>query len=347
MCFVIDGSTGQRLIDETTREPVYGVTSFAVSAVGFGKEIYFVNASTAVNGNGTNPFQAPIEEGDLVEGPDGLFYELETFTDPDNAVLGAAYRGSDGFTSNATLRRWTIFFATVAAGPFNIATPTSIQFLFPCFYRLNRAIFDGFLLAKKDGERPQLSVATDSEPGKALVAANDGLVGAIRSIKDVGVVVKLDAHTLNFTAPNAITTNAGGGVVNVSAKGDKGPIGLPFNQGPQGPTGAAGFGYSVQNTFELSPETGDTITAVGPVSLSFTVNWTAVAPPLVPTIPRTYAHVTGGWGTINGFNPAGAERIHIDELVDVDQDRTRITVRIEPAPNLSNTTLKAFMGASQ
>jgi hypothetical protein len=344
-CFIIDDSTGQRLIDPLTKKSVFGLASFQTAAVGITKEVHFVNASTSVNGNGTNPFQAPLEEGDILQGPDGLFYEVVSFTDPDNAVLGAAFLGTDGFIANPVYRRWQLFLFTTGGGLFTLTTPTTLRFIFPCFFRIDRAIFDGYLFIKRNGERPQLPVASATEAGKAFLAATGGLVGSFRSIKDSSVIVESDVHTVNFASGGA--TDAGSGVANVSVPGATGPQGDPTDKGPDGPTGPAGFGYSLLNPFELSIETGDTTTAAGPVTLSFTQNWGTGTPALAPLVGRRYAHVSGGWATINGFAPAGFERIHIDNLIDIDNDNTRITMRIEPDTNLSATTLKCFMGASQ
>jgi len=354
ICFFVNGSTGQRLIDETTRESVYGRLTFSSASIGGGKTVNYVNASTSVNGGGSNPFTAPLEAGDLLEGPDGLFYEIVTITDPDNAVLGSAYRGVDAPILNPTFRRWLALLFTVTGGAFNLATPTPVQFVFPGFFRLDRAIFDGLLLLKKDGERPQLPIATSAVPGKALLAADGGLVGSFRTIKDAGSSVGSDIHTLNFAFGGA--TNAGGGIANVAVAGAQGATGPGANQGPQGNSGPAGFGYSLQNTFEAGPESADTITApAGPKSESFTHDWTApsstptltTGPLLVPPQARAYAHVTGGWSVINGFQPLGYERIHIDGLTNVDDKRTRIDYRIQPDPFTSNTTIQCFMGASQ
>jgi len=348
VCFLINSTTGQRLIDEVTREPVYGQLTFSTASIGGGKEVHFVNASTSVNGNGTNPFGAPLVEGDIVEGPDGLFYEVDTIDDPDNAILGAAYRGLNDFISNPVFRRWQTFLFTVSGGVFNLTTSTSIQFIFPSFFRIDQAVFDGLLLIKRDGERPQLPVATDAAEGKALLAVDGGLVGSFRTIKNAGSSIGSDIHTLNFTVGGA--TNAGSGVAAVSVGGAQGPAGAGANQGPDGPTGAAGFGFSLQNTFEVGPESSDTSGLGGsPASVSYTHDWTAPSstPTLAPGSPRSYAHVTGGWSIINGFWPGGFERIHIDSLTIDGANNTRIIYRVEPAPNLSNTTIQCYMGASQ
>jgi len=350
-CFVVNATTGQRLIDETTREPIYGLLTFSTAFIGAGEEIHFVNASTSVTGNGTNPFGSPLQKGDAVQGADGLFYEIVNIIDPDNATLGAAYRDADDFVTSPPFQRWLIFFFDSSGGVFNLVAPTDVQFVFPSFYRLDRAIFDGLLLIKADGERPQLPSATTSTLGKALLAVDGGLVGAFRTIKYGTSVIGNDIHTLNFV--NGGATNAGSGVVAVSVPGSQGATGPAANQGPKGPTGAAGFGYSVNNSFENGPESGDTVTAGGIVTVSFTNDWTASTPTLtsgpllLPPQVRTYAHVSGGWSIINGFSWGGYERIHINDITTVDDDRTRISYSIQPDGNQSNTTIACFMGASQ
>jgi hypothetical protein len=348
ICFVIDGTTGQRITDANSGEPVYGITSFAEADMGVGKEVHFVNASTSVNGDGTNPFVAPLEAGDIVEGPDGLFYELLSIADPDNAVLGAAYQGVDGFVSNTDFRRWTLFFFTASGGPFNISVPTSIQFIFPCFFRVDRAIFDGYLLIKKDGERPQLPLATAATAGRSTLAVDGGLIGSVRTVKDSSLTVKLNAHTFNFVNNGASNPFPGSGVAHVSVPGEPGPVGPGANQGPPGPSGAASFGYSNNNKFEPSVNSSTTV-ATSPFDaiVSFTQNWTVATPALAPMVPRTYAHVNGGWSFIDGPSNNGWERLHIDELTDVSADETRITMRIQIDPFTSNTVVAGFMGASQ
>lgn len=348
ICFIINGETGQRIIDDNSREPIFGITSFAEVDLGVGKEVHFVNASTAVNGNGTNPFVAPLEADDIIEGPDGLFYELLSISDPDNAVLGAAYQGADDFVSNTNFRRWTLFFFTSGGSPFNISSPTSIQFIFPCFFRVDRAIFDGYLLIKKNGERPQLPLATDSSAGKATLAVDGGLVGSIRTIKDGTIIINLDAHTLNFVNNGASSPFPGSGIANVSVPGAQGPTGPGANEGAPGPSGASSFGYTNNNSFEPGP-TSPTTSTTNPLDaiVSFTQNWTAATPALAPLTPRTYAHINGGWSFISGPSGQGWERLHIDELVDVSADETRITVRIQIDPFISGTEVAGFMGASQ
>ena len=343
-CFVVNATTGERLVN-TTREPVFGRISFTSGSLGGGVEIQFVNASTSVNGGGTNPFQAPLQEGDLVQGPDGLFYEVEEFVDPDNAVLGAAFQGTSGSAFGAAYRRWLLFLFTVSGGPFALPGSTPIQFLFPGFFRMDRAVFDGTLYLKRNGERPQLPVATTAIPGKALLAIDNGLVGSFRIIKNAGAVAGNDIHTLNFAFGGA--TNAGGGVANVAVPGAPGAAGPGSNQGPDGPTGEAGFGYSLNNAYDVGPETGTTGAAVGPVSVTHTTNWTTTAPNFSVEVPRSYAHVTGGWNTIDGFQFFGFELVSITEIAPVDGNSTRITYRIDPLPNTSITTVAAFQGACQ
>lgn len=342
-CLVINASTGQRIVD-TNDDPVFGRVLFISGTNGVGKQIQFVNASVNVNGNGTNPFTVPLEAGDLVLGPDGLYYEILSITDPDNAVLGTAFQGTSGSVFDTPYRRWVMFTYTVAGGPFAISSPTDIQFLFPCFFRVDRAIYDGLLYIKRSGERPQVPIASSTVAGRALLATTNGLVGSVRTVKSASAPIGNDFHTFNFSFGGA--ANAGGGVVNVSVAGATGAAGPPANQGPTGPTGQAGFGYSLNNQYEAGPESGTTFAAVGSVTVSYTVNWTTTPPNFTPMVPRSYAHAYGGW-SIFTIDSVGYERFNIDTITTVDANTTRIQYTIQPDSNFTVSTIGAFQGACQ
>jgi len=335
ICFIVDGATGQRIIDETTREPVYGELSFTSGTAGVGKEIQFTTALTSVSGNGTNPFQTPLAEGDIVLGPDGLYYELASFVDPDNAELGAAFAGTSGSVFDTGFRRFLVSFFTVAGGAFVLpATPArTVQALFPCFFRTDRAIFDGLLLIKREGERPQLPAATSSTPGKALLAATGGLVGSVRTIKDGGSAIGTDIHTLNFV--NGGASDAGGGVANISVQGATGAPGPSSDVGPTGPSGGAGPGYAVNNAFEGSGPS--TVTGGTPSSISFTFDFSSTAP-IITNVEYLY----GGFA---GFDAPQVQRTYeITNIQIIPPSSGRIDGQVS---NGSGTTFELFLGASQ
>jgi len=343
-CSVIATATGYRLTDTVSGEPVYGVLGYQDGTIGGAKEIRFVNASTAITGNGTNPFVSPLAVGDLVSGPDGLFYEIASITDANTASIGSAYRGASSSIFNAAYRRWELSLYTVTGGSYTLSTPTSIQFLFPGFFRTDRAIFNGELLFKRNAVTPPVPSSGATVPGKALLAVENGLAGAVRRVLNSGITAGINIHTLNFVYGGA--TDGGGGVVNVSVVGAQGPAGEDSNPGPQGPTGPSGFGYNVNNTFELGPLTIATATDNLDKTESHTVNWTTQSPAFAPLSPRSYAHTNGGFAELQ-ISSWGGEYLDIDSITAVSQNETRIVYRVVRTPYATGTRISCFLGASQ
>lgn len=334
--FVVNATTGERLIESGSRLIVLGRLSFTSGTAGVGKEIRFTNASTAVDGNGTNPFQAPLEEGDIVLAPDGKYYEIETFTDPNNAVLKVAYQGpgAPDVAIDAPFRRFTLDFERVDGTPVTPPDSPEIRFLFPTYFRADRAIFDGLLLIKRDGERPVLPSASETEEGKFLLAVDGGLVGSIRTIRDNGSAVGNDFHTLNFLSGGA--TDAGGGVANVAVPGATGPPGTPANQGPDGPSGDAGPGYTATNAtlFEGSAFSSTPT----PTSVSFSVDFSVVE--------ATFSAINNLWGGWSGFD--GHATLNLYEITDITQTGpTTGRIDAEFGPGVQNARFKVYLGAAQ
>lgn len=275
IAFLIDELTGNRIVDETNPSvatpsltPIYGRITYSTGPNGAGKQINFVPSSDDVTGNGTNPFVAPLQQGDLLLAPDGKFYELETITGPDDAVLGSAYQGSTaGFVDNTTYRRFTLSFFNTA-GVYSIPTAKTIRLSFPAFIRLDQSVFDGLLYMRKSAELPPIADATTAVVGKVLqgtTGANAGTVSAENNTSPVGA----NFHTLNFTVPGS-AINAGGSVANVSVIGLQGPAGADSNVGPQGNTGPNGYGYTLQVLHKKSPPV--VAPGVGSFSYDFSVD---------------------------------------------------------------------------
>lgn len=330
-CFIVNDLTKQRLVNAAD-EPVYGELTFTSGSNGVGKAITFSNASTSVTGGGTFPFQVPLQAGDLILAPDGKYYELRTIIDPDTATLGAAFQGVSGVVIDTLFRRFTLTFFTVVGGAFSISASTPIRFLIPTFFRADRAIFDGSLLLKQDGERPPLPSATQATAGKALLAATGGLVGSIRTIRNNSLPIGNDIHTLNFQFGGA--TDAGSGVANVAVNGATGPTGPSAADGPTGPSGAAGLGFSTNVPFASSAFSATPT----PVTISFTFDF-------APTISNI-EHLFGGFSGFDGKSPL--ETVKITSLAPISATEGRIIGDIAltgAGPSLSR--FKLFLGAMQ
>ena len=331
MCFVINEATGERIVDATTEDPVFGRLDFSFGTVGFGRQIIFTNASTSITGVGS-PFQAPLAEGDIVLGPDGNYYEISEFIGLNEAVLGAAFQGISGSVTNTSYRRFTLVLLTVSGGTFTLPTATEMRFLFPAFFRTDRAIFDGTLFLKKNGERPPVELATESVLGKALIASSGGLVGSFRTIKDSGSSIGNDFHTLNFQSGGA--ADAGGGVATVSVAGLQGPPGPSADVGPDGPSGGAGPGYSTNNTFESSTFS----TTPTPSAISHTVDFAFTAPSLT-----NISHLFGGF---SGFDwGAVGQTVEITSITTPGATIGQIVGSL--GPGATNARFKLFLGAMQ
>lgn len=334
VCFVVNADTGQRIIN-SNREPVYARLSYVTGTLP-GTEIRFFEALTQVDGNGTNPF-ATLQEGDIVLAGDGLFYEVETITDSDNAILGSPYQGTSASVFGTDYRRFSLTFETEADGAYLFPStgPTNIQFVFPAYFRLDRSIFDGFLMIKRDGEAPQVPEATSLVAGKALLEVPAGLAGSVRTILSTSTQVGTDIHTLNFTTPGSVS-DAGNGVANISVVGPTGPAGAPAGTGPTGPGGSAGRGYSSNNAFEFIDWTP---TNSAPIIFSDTFDF-STGSPIISQIEFLY-------GGIAGFDaPRVRQRYQITEITEVSATVGRISARIDPGDATFPQRFGLFLGAA-
>jgi hypothetical protein len=304
ICFLIDETTGNRIVDEVSPtatapslSPVFGRLTYSTGSNGPGKQINFTQASTTVSGGGTNPFVAPLQQGDLIRGVDGLYYELRTITGPDNAVLASAYRGNTGFVVDTIYRRYTLSFFS-AAGAYSILTARHIRFSFPAFFRQTRNVFDGWLYMRRTADLPLPPVATTSVVGRVLRATDGANTGTV-SAENSGTPIGSNFHTLNFTTGGA--SNTGGGVASVSVPGPIGPAGPDSDVGPQGPQGNAGAGYNLSAVFQRS------VDYVAPlVAQSFSNDFNATHG------FTSLAAVTGGFARLN--IPAGFTAVTIDSI---------------------------------
>lgn len=343
VCFVVNSISGERVIDATSREPIHGALTSTSGSIPGGREIVFTQALDTVSGiNG--PFQAPLEEGDLVLGADGLFYAVETILTPNSATLASAYQGASANVDGAAFRRFTLSFLEASGAPFNLVNSAgpvvSIQFSFPSFFRTDRAIFDASLFLKRNGERPALPPASTSEEGTFLLAVDNGLVGTVRTIKNGSTIIGNDYHTVNFVFGGAVAAPGQPGVANVSVAGPPGAPGPSQNQGPTGPIGLPGPGYSVNVPYDDSTGFNGSPAVAGPFS-----HTQSFGPSPMPNVVVAY----GGWGGLDA-----AQTAIIRELFNVTiGPADTITIDADwansfggPLPG-NNIATKLFVGGSQ
>lgn len=298
-CFVTNVLTGGRLIDTTTptsviptHEPVFGRLDYTAGNIGALKTVTFTTASSSVTGGGTGPFSAPLAEGDLLEGPDGNYYAVQSIIDPDTAMLSTAFQGASGPIVDPGYQRFTLSFFT-SAGAYAVPAGTSIKFTFPAFARADQAIYDGLQALKIDAEIPDPVAATSTLAGKVREAAVGSQAGTVRNAQSGGVPVGGgNYHTLNFTSPLTVATPLGPGQIGIVVPGAVGPPGAPANDGPPGPTGSAGAGFSIANPFRKSP------LITGPAAASYTEDFSL---PPGPNAITTVRMLTGGLAYMDWF----------------------------------------------
>lgn len=257
VCFIIDNTTGQRIVDPGNN-PIYGRLAFLAGAIA--GTIAFQNAQTAIIGTGTT--FTGLQVGDLILGADGNYYSITLVTDNTHASITPAYQGADASGFASSFRRFTVNFFTRGSGAevaAIIANTTSLRFFFPAWFKLDKAVFDATAFMKRDGERQVEPVATFgvAVKGRALLATAGSLAGALFQVESNQIPLGANNfHTLNFTATNAMVTNAGGGQANISVQGNPGLPGPGANPGPPGLQGGYGPGARVLNPFQLSATFG-------------------------------------------------------------------------------------------
>lgn len=298
-CFVTNATTGGRLIDTTTptaviptHDPVFGRLDYTAGNIGALKTVTFTTASSNVTGGGTGPFSAPLAEGDLLEGPDGKYYAVQTIIDPDTAMLSSAFQGTSGAIVDPGYQRFTLSFFT-AAGAYAVPAGTSVKFTFPAFTQADRGVYDGLQALKIDAEIPDPPAATSTLAGKVREAATGSQAGTIRNAQSGGVPVGGgNFHTLDFTSALTTATPLGPGQIGIVVPGAVGPPGAPANDGPPGATGTAGAGFSIASPFRKS-----TLIS-GPAAASYTEDFSL---PPGPNAIGTIRMLTGGLAYMDWF----------------------------------------------
>jgi len=335
---LVDDSDGQRPVD-AARHPLYGRLEYLTGVLT--GTMSFVQAATTVTGVGTL-FLTELEDGDIILGDDGLYYEVASRTSNLLLELSFAYLNTTALGVGSSFRRWTVRFYSRATGAevaTSIVTPLNMRIFFSAFWRTDRSIYDATTLLRRTGERPVLPEATNAVRGRIKVAIAGGKAAAIFAVNAAGAPIAggPNFHTLNFAAVNASVSNVGGGVANIIVPGNPGPPGPGSTQGPQGAPGAPGPGANLLNAFEKSGSFGPGGTH------SHSVNFAGATPALPTTLIHAVAGIAqykaGNWQTgeqweITFFNKAG----------------TTATMGIEldnPAPSGPNQAVtKGYLGAS-
>lgn len=323
LALVVEEATGERLVNTTLPspgvadlDPLHGVLTVTTGTIGGGRQVRFTNAVTNIDGAGTFPFfttlnpGGPLNEGDIVLAPDGLYYEIDSIIDGDNATISAAFQGGvpagpPVAQPNAAFRRYTLELRQADDTPYVVDVDTEIRFVVPGFFRADQAIFNGLGYLRRKAVTPKVPSATDSLAGKILLAQAGALAGVIRFAKSNGILVGAgNFSTLNFPNPgpggSPAASSPAPGIADITVIGADGPPGDDANVGPPGDDGAPGAGYTESgrqgNFFEVSPEFGDQAGG-GPLSGSFSFDFSTGSPVITDVAPC----ISGGFAFWDQF----------------------------------------------
>jgi hypothetical protein len=272
VCLLQDANSGARPIDDPTdRRVIFGRLDGPEDITVTGNWT-FENAQSDITGVDGQAL-TELEVGDTIQGPDGLFYEIETITDNTNVVLTDAYQGATASSENLIARRWILSFKKLVGGTEEDAsfpTPKTVRFFFSAFLTAAQSNADWSMILHTSAERAPLPVASVQVPGRVLLAQGGSKLGAI-NLQNGGIPVPGGPfHTLNFTTNAVVVPGGFDGevqVLEIGAKGDTGPVG---SSGGTGPTGPQGDGLTALNTWEASSEFAGTPGNFTPVPFSFT-----------------------------------------------------------------------------
>ena len=280
---VVDTYTGRKPVD-TDGNPIFGRLLFGPDGasgpgggdpgellVGTGiiEQINFVQGSPTVTNNNIN-FTNYFLPGDLIEGADGRFYEIDSAAGSVTStaltlVASKPYLGPNASAGNGAgsgigprrRRRFLVKLVSLSSGTETEQTVTpgstipsgaGLRFFFPTWLEGGQSAYDALLDLQAPGDA--FGLAQTSVPGTAYNAPGTGggsgtgvpVVGAIRTIQNNGATVgDGNFHTINFTA-GAINSPSPG-VLNITAAGPPGAAG-PGGTATPGPPGPTGLGYT-------------------------------------------------------------------------------------------------------
>lgn len=340
ICPLVDATNGRRIVD-ANGNLIYGRLDSATAALS--GSMTFTVATPFVTGSGS-AFETELENGDLILGADGVYYEVLDRSSNTELELTTAYQSESAIQATPARRRYTLTMVSLTTG-IEVLAPidaeVTLRFFHTVWARLDDVVANAFSVFKSRAELPPVPDASALIAGKVKLATAGGLAGSIRRVDDSGLTVDTDVHTLNFPVVGSVT-DLGGGEVAIEVVGADGPPGPAGGIGPTGPPGVAGPGIAVNNSMIQSGLSGTTSSAAGTVTLTHNVDFTAA-----PTPMTRVDHLTGGISYVQWIRPN--EIIIIDHIVITDAPAPstigEIEARIIPNPNQSTTNIKLFLGA--
>jgi len=301
ICFFTIVGTNERPVDPS-RICGYGRLEFDEIPLS-GTSMTFP-VGTVVTGIGT-AFLSEVEAGDLVEGPDGLFYEVASVADDFTLTL-VIPAALPGVVVPTQRRRWTLRLVKnvgqpTGEQPFNITGSVTIRLFFGAFLSLGASIFDATLMFAEGGEVQPLPDAAVGVEGGVLMHAGliGALAGAVQSVLAAGATIGagVPTYSLNFTA----ASDGGSWIANIDMTGPIGPVGAPgTGTGPTGLTGTTGLAFGTFNAATANANAYDAAfyAALQPITPGGHIETHS------KTYPSTLRYLHGGiaqWASIDFF----------------------------------------------
>ena len=233
-----------------------------------GEQINYTNGSTVITGNNID-FTEYFLPGDLIEGDDNRFYEIDSGSGAVQAgtiflSTGKPYVGpnaSAGFGVGSGPRRrlrYLLKFVSRSGGvevdetitADSVPTGSALRIFFPAWLTRAQSNYHASLSMQAPGVSHKVPGQGSTVPGVAYDASigpSTPIVGAIKSVQVAGVDPGAgNYHTINYaltgTAPTPTLTQTAPGVISINAVG---PVGPPGGTGasPPGPPGPQGKGF--------------------------------------------------------------------------------------------------------
>ena len=244
------------------------------------------NGTTTVTGSGTTFNDGSILAGDIIEAPNGDYYEVaSTPVSPVSLTITSVPGITSGSSSGLHRRRFELNIrvrnSPTADTAFSLSGGLTIRFFFPVWRQLDEPQFDYLPLLAGGFEDVAVPLATTTQTGLATITpdAGDGQAGAVfQVVLNTTNVIGTNVIGINFDG----AADGGPGIADITQTGPTGPTGpdgaggLP---GPTGPQGPQGRGITKQRFFAESPQFDHGLLGFG-VIYTFEYNFRTLAPNL-------------------------------------------------------------------
>lgn len=296
---VIDTRTGKRPINESG-DTIYGRLLFGPSgssgsgggdpgellvATNAGEQLNFTSGSVAVTSTNLDLTEYFLP-GDIIEGDDGRFYEIDQATGSVQTgtlflTTGKPYVGpssSSGFglgSGPRRRRRYTMKLVSLTGGvesdetitSDNLGTGGSLRVFFPTWLSRARSNHDAIMSLQTLGESHRVVGPGSTIPGigyNASAGPATQLIGAVKQVQ-IGFFPQGagNFHTINYSLAGVTPTltETAPGEILIDATGPPGPI-PPPGPAPPGPPGPQGSGFvNIFNTLAAREVTGSGVTS--------------------------------------------------------------------------------------